>query len=165
MSYGTRSAAAEGHLWECWGGPLMGFITESNAIEGILLKDEDLQAHGKYYGGWLSKPTITVLDLCDFVHFIQPLADIRSREGMDVMVGSRPAPRGGPGVVGALEPLLAGAIKSCPWETHIEYEHLHPFMDGNGRSGRALWLWQMIHLSDYDMGLRFLHMFYYQTLS
>ena len=36
----------------------------------------------------------------------------------------------------------------------------HPFTDGNGRSGRALWLWQMNNHAPFG----FLHTFYYQTL-
>ena len=37
-------------------------------------------------------------------------------------------------------------------------------MDGNGRSGRALWLWQMVNQHNYDMRLGFLHLWYYQSL-
>jgi Fic family protein len=29
---------------------------------------------------------------------------------------------------------------------HIAYEHIHPFLDGNGRSGRLFFLWQSIKL-------------------
>ena len=44
------------------------------------------------------------------------------------------------------------------------YEMLHPFMDGNGRSGRALWAWMMLRLGQDPFALLFLHRFYYQTL-
>ena len=54
---------------------------------------------------------------------------------------------------------------ATPYDIHRRYETLHPFMDGNGRSGRILWAWQMIH-HDIRPGLSlgFLHAFYYQTL-
>jgi len=37
-------------------------------------------------------------------------------------------------------------------------------MDGNGRTGRAIWAWQMQRLGRDPFALPFLHRFYYQTL-
>jgi len=37
-------------------------------------------------------------------------------------------------------------------------------MDGNGRSGRAIWAWQMLGDEQDPFAIPFLHRFYYQTL-
>lgn len=58
-----------------------------------------------------------------------------------------------------------------PYVVHHAYESLHAYTDGNGRSGRALWLWGMRRLYrgqtlKFDRVLRigFLHCWYYQSL-
>ena len=51
-----------------------------------------------------------------------------------------------------------------PAEYHQRYETLHPFMDGNGRSGRALWAWQRLQRGESPFALGFLWAYYYETL-
>ena len=138
-------------------GPLHAFVKESNAIEGILREptDAELQGHVDFLAGDI---TIEALEI--FVSWVQPDAVLRREVGMNVQVGGYVAPPGGPEIEPALIDVLYGGW--TPWQRHVEYERLHPFMDGNGRSGRVLWLHNMGGLECVPLG--FLHTFYYQTL-
>lgn len=87
---------------------------------------------------------------------------------MHVIIGNHRPPRGGPHIAIKLRNLIQLAIDNdaTPFDIHRRYETLHPFMDGNGRSGRILWAWQMIeHDIKPELSLGFLHAFYYQSLS
>ena len=55
-------------------------------------------------------------------------------------------------------------IKSGPFYIHNKFVNIHPFMDGNGRTGRAIWARQMIRHYSYGFELNFLHQFYYQSI-
>ena len=144
---------------------LASFVRESNRIEGIYqVRAAELEAHRRFW----ALPSVAIGEIERFVASVQPGAKLRSREGMDVRVGRHRPPVGGPDVVKRLERLI-DAIECGgmdPWDVHVEYEQLHPFMDGNGRSGRALWAWQMLNQSRWPgIKLGFLHAFYYQTLA
>lgn len=151
---------------------LKAFIRESNKIEGITLSREGLLEHMGFYRKMLKEP-LTVENLCFFVDFIQPGARLRDRERdengevMNVHVGDFVPPPGGIDIRTRLEDLLADVHhnKQSPFVLHKRYENLHPFMDGNGRSGRFLWLWQMTDKYAYGGKLGFLHAWYYQSLS
>lgn len=138
------------------------FVRESNRIEGIerAPTKAELIATEEFINVLLP----TVGDLERLVNVYAPGHELRDRHGLNVYVGTYVAPPGGPEIRVALETLLErvadGADLYHPWQAHIDYEALHPFTDGNGRSGRALWLWQM-----QAAPIGFLHQFYYQTLS
>ena len=138
------------------------FVRESNRIEGILREPtiDEIAAHYKL--SYCSK--VTVKGLAEFVGIVQPYAVLRDHRTLNVRVGSHIAPEGGPEIVAKLEALLWSAKGNggTPHRIHCQYEVLHPFTDGNGRSGRALWLWQMGGIEKAPLG--FLHHFYYQTL-
>lgn len=139
---------------------LYDFIIESNQIEGI--KKPAILTEIIAYKKFLALDTITLADLESFVKKIQPGAKLRRKRGMDVRVDNHAAPSGGPAILFELQLLLTriNARNLTAYETHLRYERLHPFMGGNGRSGRALWLWMM----GGEAPLGFLHTFYYQTL-
>lgn len=138
---------------------LWAFVKESNKIEGIDgCRAAEVDAHETF----LAVPHPTVAALKTLVSVLQPGAKLRDRFGLDVQVGDHFPPGGGVRIVRDLEDLLA--TPKAPWDMHLDYERLHPFTDGHGRSGRALWLWRMRHLK-LDTSLGFLHEFYYQTLA
>ena len=138
------------------------FVRESNRIEGIHRSPlpHEIMAHREI----LSASELTISDLRWFVAAVEPGAILRDRFGLDVGVGRYVAPRGGPKIVEQLTSLLAEAKRpSSPRDAfliHHAYEQLHPFMDGNGRSGRVIWLWMMGGVAP----LGFLHHWYYQSL-
>lgn len=142
------------------------FARESNKIEGITSK-RMLDLHEEALSEFLPLYEITIPDLQKFVTKIAG-AELRDRRGMDVFVGDHRPPRGGPKILEDLDWRIlreANAGSLHPFEVHQRYETLHPFTDGNGRSGRALWAWQMLKENRWP-GLRlgFLHAFYYQSL-
>ena len=145
---------------------LRDFIRESNHIEGI--EREPTEAEVNVAARFLNRKEVTVEMLVGAVFVFEPGANLRHRAGMDVRVGNHIAPPGGPQIAKHLGGIISGAsIKSqycTPYSIHCQYETLHPFTDGNGRSGRLLWLWMMTREGAQMPPLGFLHTFYYQTL-
>ena len=139
------------------------FVIESNRIENIHgAKPRDIDAHERF----LRLEEIWIPDLQSLVSEIEPGAVLRSSAGMDVRVGHHVPVAGGMAVTERLRELLVlvNTFEASPFEAHVQYETIHPFMDGNGRSGRALWLWVMLQLGNHVYDDSFLHTFYYQTL-
>jgi hypothetical protein len=144
------------------------FVRESNRIEGITREPTEGEVAATAIFTKIEQ--LNVGDVQALVHVYQFGARLRRHPGMDVRVGNHVPPRGGAHVEKALIDLLdsVNAAKLPPWHAHLAYETLHPFTDGNGRSGRAVWLWQMLKLGgraeNWALDLGFLHSFYYQTL-
>lgn len=137
------------------------FINESNKIEGILrpMKLVELEEFHRF----MNLKYLTVEEIEKFVSVYQPNAKLRISPSANVMVGNHFPPKGGDHIFYRLQDILAMAYigdERNAYETHHAYESLHPFTDGNGRSGRMIWMWQMRKAP-----LGFLHTWYYQSLS
>jgi len=141
---------------------LWDFVTESNLIEGIdrTPTAAEMAAHIKL----ITAREISIHSLSQFVHTVQPGSFLREDLGMNVQVGDHKPIIGGPVVVVVLNELLHKLWKISAFEAYCRYETLHPFMDGNGRSGRALWLGMMVHRFGHHPS-SFLREFHYQALS
>jgi hypothetical protein len=148
---------------------LSGFVRESNRIEGINRPPtaDELDATLRFVG----LGTLTRDDVTGLVGVFQPDAVLRDQPGLNVRVGPHRPPAGGPDISTALDEIIGIAHTAThPYVTHHAYETLHPYTDGNGRSGRALWLWGMRRRDkfgrsfDLVLELGFLHTWYYQSL-
>lgn len=144
------------------------FVQESLNIEDIWRKptEEELEVTWNF----IKRSKLEIKDLVELVKVYQPNAVIRDNPWHRVWIGGHEAPKGGETLLQDVSELLYNCNKSNldirktdPYFVHCQYEHLHPFTDGNGRSGRAIWANLMWH-KGYDFKFKFLQMFYYQTL-
>jgi hypothetical protein len=139
------------------------FLRESNEIEGIS-RDPTPGEHSAAMR-FLDLDSINIADVCRLQSAIAPGRPLRDRPDMNVKVGNYRAPRGGPEIADRLARICCTAAQEMnAWKTHVEFEALHPFLDGNGRTGRLIWAWQMMKCGDDPFTLPFLHRFYYQSL-
>ncbi len=157
------------------------FVAESWLIEGY-----DLRLSGKGYGAgpekvlnlitayhqeFMGLPSIRLVDLTDAAAFFtKNYGRLRNQYGLDVSIGEHTPPKGGPELADSVRSLcrLVNQNDTSPFEIHQRIEHLHPFMDGNGRTGRMLWAWCMLRWGQDGFWMTrefpFLQTWYYQSL-
>jgi len=139
---------------------IFAFAKESNQIENIYDFNKHMLAEERLIQ-LLELEEITVADLCTF-------NDGHGRlrvNGECVRVGNHFPPKGGQNILYAVENILDMVNGlSDPYAVHHTFETIHPFTDGNGRTGRAIWLWQMVNKGTYNIENLFLQEWYYQSL-
>lgn len=138
---------------------LTDFMQESLHIEGILRPPFEHEMAGLEAFRRMIRPP-TVMELTALCKTFQANAQLRDKLGLDVVVGNHFPPRGGQGIADNLKRLLDNSRDYTAFRLYCAFEALHPFTDGNGRTGRALWLWRM---GGHPQS--FLKSFHYQTLS
>lgn len=78
---------------------------------------------------------------------ILEVAEYRDTTKRNATVGNQAAPLW-PMVKGLMDNWLLDYKKMTPKQAHIRFEKIHPFCDGNGRTGRMLMWWQQIKIGE-----------------
>lgn len=131
---------------------MLPYIRNSNLIENIDSRFEDRRS--AFAWNWLmDQPLITLPVLLELHNKITAKQLPKGERGefrkVNVTVGGRlcPAPELSKQItINWLYDMLEHAKTLDPKEMHIRFEKAHPFVDGNGRTGRMLMWWHEVQL-------------------
>lgn len=128
-------------------------LGQSNLIEGVKEPHEVLQSRLAW--NLLREAPVLTDTLILNVHNLVMMHFLPGRMGgrgsyriTNVEVGGRSCPhwRVVPDMVDSWLAKMQHWQELLPKQMHIEFEHIHPFIDGNGRTGRLLMWWHEIRL-------------------
>lgn len=121
------------------------FIKESNAIEGVY--DMDSFADAKFAMMWLLKQKMITIPVILHTHkLLMERQNLETRyvghfRNQSVWIGGKEI------LYYSIQSSInewcerMNEVEADPKQLHIEYEKLHPFIDGNGRTGRMFMNW------------------------
>src|SRR5579872_6330657 len=130
------------------------FIRESNAIEGVYDEDSFKQAKFAYeYLMTQSEMTPFVILKTHKILMLNQSSLMPDEKGyfrkMPVWVGGRQG-SDWKSIPTTMKEWCAGIMSTNPthdWKTmHVLYENIHPFVDGNGRTGRMFMNWHRVKI-------------------
>jgi Fic family protein len=129
------------------------FLLESNAIEGV--RDAESLISAQQAWNYLErKKKLDIATILETHYILSPKDLDRKYVGVfrdiPVFIGGKEAPHYAT-VPDKLKVWITKMNTDCPFEEkqaedlsqklHVEYEHIHPFVDGNGRTGRMFYNW------------------------
>lgn len=91
------------------------------------------------YRCWIPHPTIS--DILRLGYLVEPCKNLEhSFRKHEVRVGNYIAPLSSD-VSTLMEEFVKNMHEMTPDEAYLRFEHIHPFVDGNGRVGKIIWNW------------------------
>jgi len=125
------------------------FLKESNAIEGVF--DERSLVDATHAWAYLKKQSyLTRKVVCKTHRYLMTHQSLQPEEighyrTIPVSIAGRPGVK--PSLIYPLMQewiALANDKRIDPIEHHVRYEKIHPFVDGNGRTGRMFLNWMLL---------------------